>query len=121
MSLTDLISSINVHTLKTDEVVYAYAGNNVSNADTLTVRRELPMRRSGNTMSPQRANLARARDFTVASGENPSKAKAVLSISTTIPVGIDPVAASQWLAAELTALSEAVAHVGITGDIHLKG
>lgn len=112
-------ATLSKHTIATDSVVYAYAGNNVSNKDTVALRRELPRRASGGKTTPLRTNVLRVRDFDVTTEGLVQKVPVTISVSITVPVGVDPAAATTFLNSELTDLKPVISALAVSGDVYL--
>lgn len=112
-------ATLSKHTIATDAVTYAYAGNNVSTKDTVALRRELPRRASGGKTTPLRTNVLRVRDFDVTFEGSVSKGPVTISTSITVPVGVDTAAVATFLNNELADLKSTITALAITGDVYL--
>lgn len=105
---------VNLHTTDRDETVYAYAGNSVSHADVVALRRTLPAKPG----QPLRTNVRFERGFQVDAATGLEKPVTV-SIAMTVPPGanVDAVRTAVKLAIEDAAVT--AAELAVTGDIHL--
>lgn len=107
-----MAKTFNMYATSSNEVVYATDSHTVSHTDTLAVRRTLPkVRKVGAsvTTTPLRVNHL----FVESIGEY----DCIVSITTTVPVGVDTDAAKAFVSTSLADFASTVADRSVTGDI----
>lgn len=110
--------SLNLHTVKPDETVYATAANTVSHTSIVTLRRTPPKSRT----TPLRTNVRIEQGFNTAGAgalvekEDP----VVISIACTVPPGVAVADVKTFISDSLIQAATLVADTSVTGDIHLS-
>lgn len=100
-----------------DEVIYAGAANDVTNVDTVSLRRTLPIKK-GTDNGTLRGNMNFAKSFP----NGDKKSLVVVNLTVHTPVGVDSAAVRTWLTDEVFpgATSDVVLDLATKGDIHLQ-
>lgn len=108
---------VTIYRATVDEVTYAGAANDVTNVDTVSLRRTLPVKK-GSDNGILRGNINFAKSF-----QNGDK-KSLVVVNATVhtPVGVDPAAVRSWLTNEVFpgVTSVVVLDLATKGDIHLQ-
>lgn len=112
--------TVSVLTSVADAVTYKTAAHNVSNVDTIAVRRTLPVKTVKGgvaTVSPLRSNVRFEKSFSIGGD---ATAPVTVNISAVVPVGVDPVTVDAYIDECLANSAVDFPAVALTGDIHLE-
>lgn len=106
-----------LHTVDRNETVYARPGHSVSHNDLVSFKR-VP-NPPGNGLKQLRLSTRFARSFPVSGATDGLERDVLVTVSTTVPPGIDVSAVNDYIEECLTQGAGTIGTVATTGDIHL--
>lgn len=109
--------NVSIYRNTADEVIYAGPAHDVTNVDTVSLRRSLPVKR-GSDNGTMRGNMNFAKSFP----NGDKKSLVVVNLTAHVPVGVDATAVRTWMTSEVFpgATSSVTLDLATKGVIHLS-